>query len=163
MEKLELDFSDGGIGQEAAAAISNGSLQKKYNLGVKSDINNERIITNLHSHKPASSTVPDNAEGYAYASHYVYAASDVNNSLGTDKTDGWNEYGTMIRIPPNHLLVKKDKTDKYGNALYNWETHEIGVIAHKKGSSSTTKASYVIWDESGDDLHYRITHETFGF
>ena len=160
VDKLELDFSDKQVGKVAMDCIKNGSLLPKYNLGYPLDPTYQRFVTNMMGHKVG--TNPDK-NGVPYATHYVYIASDVNNSLGSDNTDGWMSDGTMIRIPPNFQLAKKGQKDKNGNELYKWETCQLAVNAYKGEKSNSSKPYYVIWDESGDDLHYRITHETFGF
>lgn len=160
VDKLELDFSDKQVGKVAMDCIKNGSLLPKYNLGYPSDPAYQRFVTNMTGHKVG--TNPDK-NGVPCATHYVYAASAVNNSIGSSKTDGWMSDGTMIRIPPNFQLAKKGQKDKHGNELYKWETCQLNVIAYKGSKSTSDEPHYVIWDESGDDLHYRITHETFGF
>lgn len=164
VDKLELDFGNTSVDvpTEAASEISNGVMQGKYKLGYRATDATRRFVTEVARYK-ASSGVADSG-GLPYATHYVYTNDAVNNSIGTDtESDGWTSYGTMIRIPTNYLLEERGETDKYGNALYEWETHDVAAYAHKGGSESKSVAYYVIWDESGDDLHYRIIHETFGF
>lgn len=96
---------------------------------------------------------------------------------GSDKTSGWLSDSTMMRIPPSHELKEKKKTDSNGNEIkdeplrdsegniiHYWEFYNAEVYAYKMGGTgSPAKAPYVIWDESGDDVHYRLIHGTLGF
>lgn len=163
VDTLELDFSDGNIGQEMNQAIANGQISSKYILGVHNGLPNQvRYVTNMSRFKV--NTNYDDYNGVPYAAHIGYSFDEVNNSLGSMGVDGWSEKGTMIRIPSNHELVKKNKLDKYGNQLYKWETHIANVYPIKNGNVGDPSGNYyTIWDESGDDLHFRITHLLFGY
>ena len=71
-------------------------------------------------------------------------------------------------IPPTYQLKrpKRDangniQRDRDGNVLYEWEL-KMALVYAQKGPSKTNVYDippYVIWDESEDDLHYRITYE----
>lgn len=170
VEKLELDFgfSKVSVPAESELEISKGIMSGKYKLGYRATEETKRFVTEIGKYRSGNG-IPDK-NGVPYATHFVYTNAQVNNSIGTEKvSDGWLNYGTMIRIPTNYQLKAKknangtDKKDKDGNTLYEWETHNVAVYAHKQGKETKSVAYYVIWDEAGDDLHYRITHETFGF
>lgn len=163
VENIELDFTEGGVGKEAVDEITRGAYDSKYTLGVHGD--SPRIVTTVRDHKAAAGGIPDREDGIPYATHYVYNYSSVEHSIGTTDTAGWKNDGTYIRIPPAHTLTSRNEKDKYGNELYFWEVREARVYASKGSyqSSKYAKTPYVIWDESGDDVHYRIIHGTLGF
>ena len=163
VDKLELDFSEGGIGKEMNDAIANGQMDAKYKLGVHGALPNQtRFIKDLSAFKVTTS-YPD-IDGVSFASHISYTFSEVNNSMGASGIDGWNEKGTMIRIPTNHELVALNKLDKYGNELYKWETHLARIYPYKEDVQGNPSGSYyTIWDNSLDDLHYRILHLFLGY
>lgn len=163
VENIELDFTEGGVGKEAADEIARGAYDSKYALGVHGD--SPRIVTTVRDHKAAAGGIPDREDGIPYATHYVYNYSFVEHSIGTADTAGWKNDGTYIRIPPAHTLTSRNEKDKYGNDLFFWEVREARVYASKGSyqSSKYAETPYVIWDESGDDVHYRIIHGTLGF
>ena len=162
VDKLEVDFSDGNIGKEMNDAIANGQMDAKYKLGVHGALPSQvRYVTNLSKYKVATS-YPD-VDGVSFASHISYTFEEVNNSLGASGVDGWNDKGTMIRIPTTHEMVALDKLDKNGNQLYEWETHLAKVYPYKSNvEGNPSEAYYTIWDNAYDDLHYRIIHLFFG-
>lgn len=163
VDKLEIDFSDGNVGGEMNQAIANGQISSKYILGVHNGLPSQvRYVVDMSKFKV--NTEYDDYNGVPYAAHISYTDNEVNNSSGNTGVDGWASKGTMIRIPPNYELVKKNKLDKYGNELFQWETHIANVYPIKNGELGNPSGSYyTIWDEAGDDLHFRITHQTFGY
>ena len=160
VDKLELDFSNQGIGQVANTAIANKQLLPKYILGVKNaGMANARYVMNVKDFKVPSSA-PD-VNGVPFASHIKYTPDEVNQSVGDFGINGWAEKGTMIRIPPSLTLTPKGEKDKDGNQLYHWKNCIASVYAFKNNVEGPIPSScqYTIWDESGDDIHYRVIHQ----
>lgn len=162
VERIELDFSEGGVGQKMNEAIGLGLMEPKYILGVHNGLPNQVRFVDLKGFK--LETPYGDHNGVPYASHIGYEFSEVNNSTGAYGVDGWKTKGSMVRIPTTYELVKRNELDKYGNELYEWEVHEARVYPTKLGKVLHPSAShYTIWDEAGDDLHFRVTHQTFGY
>lgn len=169
VDKLELDFSNQDVGKVANTAIANKQLLPKYILGVKdAGMANARYVTTVKDFKVTSS-VPD-VNGVPFLSHIKYTPDEVNQSVGDFGINGWAEKGTMIRIPPSLTLTPKTKMidgkeigikDKDGNQLYHWKNCIASVYAFKNNVEGPIPSScqYTIWDESGDDIHYRVIHQ----
>lgn len=165
VDTLKLDFSDQSVGEFANTAIANGQLLPRYKLGVKTGAGVRMLAV-----KPEfaiASSVPD-VNGVSFLSHIKYSYLDVNNSMGDLSApgivNGWDSDGTMVRIPPSFTLEKKKLDGKlmFKNGMQLFEPKEckayVWALKNNIIGPVPSTCNYVIWDESGDDLHYRTVY-----
>lgn len=156
---IKFDFNS--IGLETVNEIKNGSIPRKYNLGILSDTAYMREINASQATK-INANIPD-YNGVAFASHYGMtekALIEAKSSISFFDRFGIN--GTVIRIPPYYKLVSDGSKREDGTTNYQWEVHKANIIAIKGHGKhqANSEAVYVIWDSGSSDIHHRITHES---
>ena len=147
-------FNFGEVGQISLNEEQSGTSLPRFRLGYYYDGIDDALTRVISSNKAT-------AYGGGFGHYYVGTGSGTTDA-------GWVNDGTNIRIPESYQLKrpKRDangeiQRDDDGNILYEWEL-KMALVYAQKGSSKTDIYDippYVIWDESEDDLHYRITYE----
>ena len=121
--------------ENAVNATAGGSRTIKYN---GENISESALVTQLNT-----------KDGVAYAGYFSASKADQK---------WWND-GTSIRIPTNHTLTPTGDVDKYGTPIYENEVHAFNVIARKDEEEAFTTSSFILWDMTSNDVHYRVIHE----
>lgn len=158
------------IGTEMISEIRNGRVPEKYNLGVLSDTEFERILPYTAGQEIRTSYSAPARDGIPFASVY----GTVESTLGESQT-GWKDTGSSVRIPIDRNYgsggsgflkpESEGKKQEDNRPEYEDEAHAADFHARKYNKAGDvyhgiSTAPYVIYDTRQNDIHYRITHES---